>query len=234
MEEEFLNSRVLQLFQCPVCHASLQHTPDQRSCRCDGTRSHCFDFAKSGYLNLVGAQAKEGDSKEAVQARRLFLERDYYQPLVEHILSVLEQIPSETLLDAGCGEGYYTNRFARAREVVGIDLSKAGIDYAARRAKQAETGAGFAVASLFEMPVKTAAFDVVTNLFAPLCRGGVFACAKARRASFVGWRRGASPDGTQGSSLRESLRKPGACRSAKIHGADRGAAFALRDHRKLC
>lgn len=158
---------VLQLLRCPVCHATLRSTADQKICQCNAPRSHCFDFAKSGYLNLVGAHAKEGDSKEAAQARKFFLESGYYQPLVDNILAILQQIPSQTLLDAGCGEGYYTNQFANGREVLGIDLSKAGIDYAARRAKQLDNGAGFAVASLFEMPVGEAAFDVVTNLFAP-------------------------------------------------------------------
>lgn len=162
-----LKSTVLQLLRCPVCRAELTVTDDQRSCRCDGTRSHCFDFAKSGYLNLVGAHAKEGDSKEAVLARKAFLESGYYQPLADKILALLQEIPSKTLLDAGCGEGYYTNQFAIGREAVGIDLSKAGIDYAARRAKQLETDAGFAVASLFALPMADASLDVVTNLFAP-------------------------------------------------------------------
>lgn len=162
-----MKPEVLQLLRCPVCHAPLDCTQDQRSCRCVGARSHCFDFAKSGYLNLVGAQAKEGDSKEAVQARKFFLDSGYYQPLSDKILAILQEIPSHSLLDAGCGEGYYTNRFADGREVLGIDLSKSGIDYAARRAKQLENGAGFAVASLFEMPVRDSSLDVVTNLFAP-------------------------------------------------------------------
>jgi 23S rRNA (guanine745-N1)-methyltransferase len=56
---------------------------------------------------------------------------------------------------------------AKNRSVLGIDLSKDGVDYAARRAKLNDTGAGFAVASVFEMPIKDAALDAVVNIFAP-------------------------------------------------------------------
>ena len=159
---------VLQLLTCPICSYPLTATADEKSCRCTGEKSHCFDFSKSGYLNLLCARAKEGDSKEAIQARRLFLEAGYYQPLVEKILAILRQIPSHSLLDAGCGEGYYTNQFAvDGRVVLGIDLSKTGVDYAARRAKQLQNRAGFAVASVFQLPVADAGIDIITNLFAP-------------------------------------------------------------------
>ena len=50
---------------------------------------------------------------------------------------------------------------------MGIDLSRSVIDYAARRAKQTQNGTGFAVASLFELPVADGSLDVVLNLFAP-------------------------------------------------------------------
>ena len=163
-----MNQAVLQLLRCPNCHTKFTPTIDGKSCYCSGKRRHCFDFSKSGYLNLVGSQMKEGDSKEAIQARTLFLESGFYQPLADEICSILRKIPSEYLLDAGCGEGYYTNQFAAdGREVLGVDLSKSGIDYAARRAKKRQNGVGFAVASLFDLPVGDSSLDVVTNLFAP-------------------------------------------------------------------
>ena len=166
-----MKESVLQLLACPICHAPMGVSDDGRVCRCGGARVHCYDFAKSGYLNLGGPRAGEGDLKDAVQARRAFLEAGYYQPLSEAINEMLAGIASESVLDAGCGEGYYTNRMAEGRAVLGVDLSRAGIDAAARRAKQTESGAGFAVASIFELPVRDASLDVITNIFAPCAEG---------------------------------------------------------------
>ena len=161
-----LNQTLLDTLTCPVCGADL-HTDDRRVCRCVGMRTHCFDFAKSGYLNLAGPQAGAGDGKAAVLARRAFLDAGFYQPLSDRINQFLLENTAKLVLDAGSGEGYYTNRMAADRDVLGVDLSRDGVDYAARRARQNGTRAGFAVASLFALPVKDGAFDAVVNIFAP-------------------------------------------------------------------
>ena len=162
-----MKKSVFRLLRCPVCKAELLQDDLQKSCRCKGIKPHSFDFARSGYLNLAGGRAGEGDLKNAVLARRTFLDAGYYQCLSNKINEILDTVPSDLVLDAGCGEGYYTNRMAKNRSVLGIDLSKDGVDYAARRAKLNDTGAGFAVASVFEMPIKDAALDAVVNIFAP-------------------------------------------------------------------
>lgn len=162
-----MKNNVFRLLRCPVCKAELLQDDLQKSCRCEGVKPHSFDFARSGYLNLAGGRAGEGDLKNAVLARRAFLDAGYYQCLSNKINEILDTVPSDLVLDAGCGEGYYTNRMAKNRSVLGIDLSKDGVDYAARRAKLNNTGAGFAVASVFEMPIKDAALDAVVNIFAP-------------------------------------------------------------------
>ena len=162
-----MNDRIVALLRCPVCQSSMTVTEDGKVCRCRGIKTHCFDFARSGHLHLAGPHAGEGDGKEAVLARRAFLDAGYYAALSDTVNEILDFLPSQTVLDAGCGEGYYTNRMADCRDVLGIDLSRAGVEYAARRAKQLQTCAGFAVASLFSMPVQTASVDAVVNLFAP-------------------------------------------------------------------
>ena len=162
-----MKNTVFQLLRCPVCKAKLLRDDLQKTCRCEGVKPHSFDFSRSGYLNLAGARAGEGDLKNAVLARRAFLDAGYYQCLSDKINEILDSIPSASVLDAGCGEGYYTNRMSKKRAVLGIDLSKDGIDYAARRAKQNNTGAGFAVASVFDMPIENGTFDAVVNIFAP-------------------------------------------------------------------
>lgn len=165
-----LKDSVLTMLQCPHCAAKMHSDEAGKTCRCTGERSHCFDFSRSGYLNLTGPKDGEGDLKDAIRARTLFLSKGYYAPLSNAINQMLNDLNAKAVLDAGCGEGYYTNRMAGSeRAVLGIDLSRAGIDSAAKFAKQNATGVGFAVGSIFSLPVGDATCNVVTNLFAPCC-----------------------------------------------------------------
>lgn len=164
-----MTSSVLNLLKCPVCGAGGETDGYGKRFFCHGVRQHSFDFSKSGYLNLCLA-AKSGDSKDAIRARSKFLEAGYYLLLSNEVNHILLELNAKSVLDAGCGEGYYTNRMTSVCETVfGADLSKDGIDKAAKTAKQQGTNAAFAVASLFELPVKGGCFDAVTNLFAPCC-----------------------------------------------------------------
>ena len=160
----------LSMLRCPICSAAMQADDSGKSCKCAGARTHSYDFARSGYLNLTRPSDGEGDLRDAVNARKLFLNAGYYQPLSDEINRILQELDAKTVLDAGCGEGYYTNRMANEScSVLGVDLSRAGIDAAAKQAKQSATNAAFAVGSIFTLPVGDATCDAVTNLFAPCC-----------------------------------------------------------------
>ena len=138
-----------------------------RALRCLGARTHCYDVARSGYLNFTSPADGTGDGKDAIKARSLFLNAGYYAPLSEAVNAILDRLEAKTVIDCGCGEGYYTNRMARDRDVIGVDLSREGIDHAAKYARTYQTGASFFVGSLFKLPVLGESIDVVTNLFAP-------------------------------------------------------------------
>lgn len=164
-----MTTSVYNLLRCPVCGQDAETDEERKRFYCHGPKQHSFDFSKSGYLNLC-LSAKEGDLKEAIRSRSAFLEEGYYLPLSNEVNAILTRIGVQSVLDAGCGEGYYTNRMAQvASTVLGVDLSKFGIDKGAKTAKSERTTAFFAVASIFELPVKDAGFDAVTNLFAPCC-----------------------------------------------------------------
>ena len=68
-----------------------------------------------------------------------------------------------TLIDAGCCEGYYSSLFAQNNHLYGIDISKEALKIAARKAKNAK----FAVASIYELPFENESFDTCINIFAP-------------------------------------------------------------------
>lgn len=163
----------MSLFRCPVCGAPLER--GERAYTCPDR--HSYDLAKEGYAYLLPPNQKHsaapGDDRQMAQARREFLSKGYYEPLLNtlccHIPAVSGRQPA--ILDAGCGEGYYTAGVFRALRdagkaprMAGTDISKFILRYAARR----EKGVEFAVASSYHLPLGDASIDVLLNCFSPL------------------------------------------------------------------
>ncbi|MBS0847105.1 23S rRNA (guanine(745)-N(1))-methyltransferase [Citrobacter sp. JGM124] len=149
---------------CPLCHSPLLQVTNSYRC----INGHQFDVAKEGYLNLLPVQHKRskepGDNGEMIQARRAFLDAGHYQPLRDTISQVLASLSVQTLLDIGCGEGYYTGTFGEiARESYGLDVSKIAIRYAAKRYRNAH----FCVASSQRLPFADNSMDAIVRIFAP-------------------------------------------------------------------
>lgn len=73
------------------------------------------------------------------------------------------------ILDAGCGEGYYSdyiskNRYAGSSSAIyGIDISREGIRSAARRNRNVH----YAVAGIYSLPVADNSVNILLNIFAP-------------------------------------------------------------------
>ena len=78
-----MNATIVSKLSCPICKSTMQMDTDEKVCRCNGARTHCYDVARSGYLNLTLPGGGEGDSKAAVQARKSFLGAGYYAPLCD-------------------------------------------------------------------------------------------------------------------------------------------------------
>ena len=173
-----LHPRLLACLKCPVCGASMRIDAEGRSLACapEGGRSHSFDGGAGGYVHLSPRHSGGGDSKEAVRARSSFLRSGYYTPAAEAIAALVKELtPTDGLvLDAGCGEGYYSGRISEeGYPVLGVDLSKFAVDAAAKAARAHRMASGqdtstlYAVGSVFELPVADGAMDTVTNIFAP-------------------------------------------------------------------
>ena len=159
-------------FRCPVCGEMLC-LEGEKSLLCAGAKRHCFDVAAKGYVNLALGHSGGGDPKDAVRSRSEFLRKDYYLRFAEKVCETLaEYLPkdAETVIDAGCGEGYYTEKIATAcgTSVIGFDLSKAAVESAAARAKrEGRDDLAFAVAGIYSMPLADDCAHGVVNLFAP-------------------------------------------------------------------
>ena len=167
------DNKILGALRCPICSASmLMRTDKGNSLVCTGARTHCYDLASSGYVNMCSpSQSGGGDSKQAVRARSDFLSRDFYKPAALELARMCEKWGSKdkVLIDAGCGEGYYSSFACRQGfSVFGVDISKFAADAASKRlTREACDGFFFATASVFEIPVADNSAGVVINIFAP-------------------------------------------------------------------
>lgn len=151
------------MLQCPKCKEELKKEAHSYCCQ----NHHSFDIAKRGYVNLLlGNHKATGDDKEMVKARTIFLSHGYYEPLQQHLVACLKEKNIHVLVDAGCGQGYYTNALhdALGCETYGFDLSKFAVDEACK----AHNGACYGVCNIFHMPLSDACADAIVSVFAPI------------------------------------------------------------------
>lgn len=163
---------------CPVCGDVLQlGGPQMRSLVC--SVGHSFDLAKQGYVNLYRGKPMNEYTKESFQERQVILQRGMYAHLLEEICSFLrktlesgmDSVEKKVLVDAGCGEGYYTREIAQQfdhLQMYGTDLSRDSIQLAAGTANG--MGAGPAeikwfVSDISKLPVADGSVDYVLDIF---------------------------------------------------------------------
>lgn len=158
-------------FCCPLCGSALVREAGSLRCK----KGHAFDLSAEGYAHLLPVNRMHskapGDDKKMVASRRLFLESGGYEPFAQKLAGLtaesVEGVKKPMVLDAGCGEGYYTEKIAQAlpqATVAGFDISKLAVKAAAKRYKNCQ----FAVASIFDIPAKAASADCLVNVFAPV------------------------------------------------------------------
>ena len=172
-----------RVLACPVCGGSLQL--QERSLVCDAR--HSFDLAKQGYVNLYRGKPINEYTKESFQERQTILEKGMYAHLLEEICDFLiktygqdaaevsgsdSKPAKKVLLDAGCGEGYYTReialRLGDVLELYGTDLSRDSIQLAAGTANGMGSGPAdikWFVSDIGRLPVADKSVDYVLDIF---------------------------------------------------------------------
>ena len=114
---------------------------------------HSYDIARSGYINLLQPQDRRspeaGDSRQAIEARASLLAAGIGRTLIEAIANRVGRLDighstaaattaapttsAPTIVDLGCGSGDALAALTgRAVTGIGIDLSTAAIEHAAR------------------------------------------------------------------------------------------------------
>ena len=137
------------------------------------TALNCFDLSRKGTVNLlVSNKSRHGDDKRMVNARKSFLDKGYYSPLMKRISGIVQSFShgGSVILDCGCGECSYTADISRtltgagiSAEIIGIDVSKEAISCGASR----HAGIRLAAASVFDIPLPRESCDIVLALFSP-------------------------------------------------------------------
>ncbi len=151
------------LFRCPLCQS--QMTAGETSLRCE--KGHDFAVSKKGYGDFCPA-AKAGAYDNALfDSRSRFISAGFYAELIENLKALLEKYaPTGPILDAGCGEGSFLKLLCPdplARPCIGLDLSRPGVQRAARG------GGGWlwAVGDLSRLPLETGTMAAVLNILSP-------------------------------------------------------------------
>ena len=153
-------------FACPICQENL--TLLESSLKC--CNRHSFDLAKFGYVNLA-PQIKQSANydKENFQNRQQILEAGFYHAILEAVSDLLANSEtSTTILDIGCGEGFYSRKLQESQSdktFYAFDISKDSVQIAAK--SEANWTVNWFVGDLARLPIKDASMDILLDIFSP-------------------------------------------------------------------
>ncbi|MBR2000887.1 MAG: methyltransferase domain-containing protein, partial [Firmicutes bacterium] len=117
------------VFRCPICEEPL--ICDKNSLVC--SNKHSFDISKHGYVNLAGGTkgSTEHYDKDSFKKRQQILEAGYYSHISEELVRIVGELPNVvTVLDCGCGEGYYSRELDQRlseKQLIAFDISRDSI-----------------------------------------------------------------------------------------------------------
>ena len=153
-------------FACPICRENL--TLVETSLKC--CNRHSFDLAKFGYVNLA-PQIKQSANydKENFQNRQQILEAGFYQAILETISDLLANSEtSTTILDIGCGEGFYSRKLQERHPdkiFYAFDISKDSVQIASK--SEPNWAVNWFVGDVARLPIKDASMDILLDIFSP-------------------------------------------------------------------
>ena len=153
-------------FACPICQENL--TLLETSFKC--CNRHSFDLAKFGYVNLA-PQIKQSANydKENFQNRQQILEAGFYHAILEAVSDLLANSEtSTTVLDIGCGEGFYSRKLQEShpdKTFYAFDISKDSVQIAAK--SEPNWAVNWFVGDLARLPIRDASMDILLDIFSP-------------------------------------------------------------------
>lgn len=165
------NSKWGGIFRCPICFSEMK-IRESKSLIC--TNNHCFDLAKSGYVNFLSRPHQSKYTKKLFESRRAIFRQGLFNSLLSSISRwIIQDFKGDCckLLDSGCGEGtnlsYISDLVERetAAEIlgVGLDISKEGIYMASKEFPHQI----WCVADLAKTPFAGKTFNYIVNILSP-------------------------------------------------------------------
>lgn len=154
------------VFRCPICGEPLFCVNNSLLC----PNNHSFDIAKHGYVNLAGGTkgSTEHYDKESFKKRQQILEAGYYSHICDELVRIVGELPHVvTVLDAGCGEGYYSRELDQKlpdKQMIAFDISRDSIQLAA---KSDQGGVQWFVGDSTKLPIRSHSINCVLDIFAP-------------------------------------------------------------------
>src|SRR5699024_6924917 len=125
--QKFTNSN--NFFQCPLCGEKLTLNGNSLTC----AQNHTFDISKKGFVDFVlNSKQQKNYDLESFKNRHLILEHGMYDHIADKIVKLVDQLKIKSILDVGCGEGYYSKKIAEMenKDVFAFDISKDSIQLA--------------------------------------------------------------------------------------------------------
>ncbi len=171
-----------QVLFCPLCKEPL--TRENNTFKC--INRHSYDISRKGFVNLLLPNQHHsdhsGDEKEMILARVRFLNSGKYNVLRDLIKTTLEKYliinnnsPQIVILDAGCGDGYYTTYYHKELSsnydisTYGIDLSKQAINESSIRCRKEHLdNLLFVIGNMNYLPIEDDSVDFIINSFAKI------------------------------------------------------------------
>ena len=130
----FLAAQTMGCLACPSCGSPLSRTGDDLAC----ANRHRINVNRKGCLNVLSSQVDSCYDADLFAARRRVFDAGCYNTVADAIDSLLPA-GDHRILDAGCGEGYYTSGIYQALcaagkspRMAGIDISKFALKKAAK------------------------------------------------------------------------------------------------------
>ena len=154
------------VFRCPICEEPL--ICDKNSLVC--SNKHSFDISKHGYVNLAGGTkgSTEHYDKDSFKKRQQILEAGYYSHISEELVRIVGELPNVvTILDCGCGEGYYSRELDQQlseKQLIAFDISRDSIQLAA---KSDQGGVQWFVGDSTNLPIRSHSINCILDIFAP-------------------------------------------------------------------
>lgn len=162
------------LFRCPICKTKMD-VCDYKDIIC--LNGHCFDIARTGYINFLLKPIKTEYDKELFRSRNIISTSGFFDPVLECVSDIILQhiensnVKSIKILDAGCGEGSHLGKVINnLRDRTTADLQGTGIDISKEGILMASKGyfdIVWCVADLANLPFMDRQFDVILNVLSP-------------------------------------------------------------------